>query len=357
MLYDFNIFVHGLALSQALLLAIFGGIWSTKSRAARVLVFYSLSLSAFIITPFFARHNLMGPLYCALFLESLLPVFFWYLSETLFFDSFKWRPYHALGLLVPPLTLAVLNWGPFRDGEPRSNYSALIISNKIVDVLILLFGLRAVIQGWRHDMLGIRLILRRYVMIILGVTILGAVTMDLYHIEYRSLFQAWALVFMLLIFIFLFGCNIFVPFYKELLFPWSSSRGPNDKKESPDPNNMDPEIETKLNLSMQSSRLYAQEGLTIAQLALHITVPEYRLRNYINRKLGYRNFNQFLASYRIEEAKSRLKGPDGAKILAVALDVGYSSLAPFNRAFKEITGQTPSEFRKNGDSSENKPLN
>lgn len=356
MLYDYNIFVHGLALSQAMLLAAFGGLWFKKSPAARVLIFYALSLAAFIITPLFDRHNLTGPLYCALFLESLLPVFFWYLSEALFFDYFKWRPYHAFGILVPLLTLAVLNLGPFRDGEPRSNYVALIATNKTVDVLILVLGLRAIIQGWRHDMLGIRLVLRRYVMIILGVIILGAVSMDLYHIEYRNLFQPLALAFMFIIFAFLLGCNVFMLFYKDLLFPWSSIRGPIDKKENLDPS-ADPEIESKLNISMQTKRLYSQEGLTISQLSLQVAIPEYRLRNYINRKLGYRNFNQFLSSYRIEEAKARLRGSDGAKILAVALDVGYSSLAPFNRAFKEITGQTPSEFRKSSDSNENNPLN
>jgi len=34
------------------------------------------------------------------------------------------------------------------------------------------------------------------------------------------------------------------------------------------------------------------------------------------------------------------------KILTVALEVGYGSLAPFNRTFKETTGRTPSEFRQ-----------
>ena len=30
----------------------------------------------------------------------------------------------------------------------------------------------------------------------------------------------------------------------------------------------------------------------------------------------------------------------------VAFRFGYSSLGPFNRAFKEIVGQTPTEYRK-----------
>jgi len=33
--------------------------------------------------------------------------------------------------------------------------------------------------------------------------------------------------------------------------------------------------------------------------------------------------------------------------LTIAMDLGYGSLGPFNRAFKTITGLTPSEFRRN----------
>jgi len=33
-------------------------------------------------------------------------------------------------------------------------------------------------------------------------------------------------------------------------------------------------------------------------------------------------------------------------ILTIAMDLGYNSLAPFNRAFRAETGVTPSDFRK-----------
>jgi AraC-like DNA-binding protein len=33
-------------------------------------------------------------------------------------------------------------------------------------------------------------------------------------------------------------------------------------------------------------------------------------------------------------------------VLTIALDAGFSSLGPFNRAFKAETGMTPSEFRR-----------
>ena len=68
----------------------------------------------------------------------------------------------------------------------------------------------------------------------------------------------------------------------------------------------------------------------------------------INQHLGFRNFNTYLNSYRIQEATEILADPLNAStpILNVAMEVGFNSLAPFNRAFKAATGLTPREFRK-----------
>jgi len=33
-------------------------------------------------------------------------------------------------------------------------------------------------------------------------------------------------------------------------------------------------------------------------------------------------------------------------VLTIAMDLGYGSLAPFNRAFRETTGQSPTDFRR-----------
>lgn len=93
---------------------------------------------------------------------------------------------------------------------------------------------------------------------------------------------------------------------------------------------------------------WREEGLTVAALAVKVGVPEHQLRKLINGQLGYRNFSAFLNSYRIEEAKAALADPAQARrqILQIALDLGYGSIAPFNRAFKDATGLTPTEFRK-----------
>jgi AraC-like DNA-binding protein len=93
---------------------------------------------------------------------------------------------------------------------------------------------------------------------------------------------------------------------------------------------------------------YRSSNLVISQLARDLSVPEYRLRRLINRHLGFRNFSSFLNSYRVREACERFSDPGQAQfpILTIALELGYGSIGPFNRAFKEITGLTPSEFRR-----------
>ena len=99
---------------------------------------------------------------------------------------------------------------------------------------------------------------------------------------------------------------------------------------------------------MTVERAYRQDGLTIGALAQQLELPEYRLRRLINQALGYRNFNSFLNHFRIAEARAALVDPTQATvpILTIALDAGFSSLGPFNRAFKAETGVTPSEFRR-----------
>lgn len=99
---------------------------------------------------------------------------------------------------------------------------------------------------------------------------------------------------------------------------------------------------------MADERIYRHDNVTIGSLATRLAIPEYRLRRLINQQLGYRNFNVFLNEHRIEEAKAALADPTQAEVpvITIAMDAGFQSLGPFNRAFKATTGVTPSEYRK-----------
>lgn len=111
---------------------------------------------------------------------------------------------------------------------------------------------------------------------------------------------------------------------------------------------VDPILLRRLDHLMTVERTYRQEGLAIGALAARLDVPEHRLRQAINEGLGYRNFNAFLNRYRVEDARLALSDPAQREVpvLTIAMDAGFQSLGPFNRAFKAETGMTPTEFRR-----------
>ena len=107
-------------------------------------------------------------------------------------------------------------------------------------------------------------------------------------------------------------------------------------------------LDKRLERLIEEEHVYTTVGLTIGALAERLGEHEYKVRQLINARLGFRNFGAFLNQYRVRDALKVLADP-GQKQLGVAevaYRLGYSSLGPFNRAFKEIVGQTPTEYRK-----------
>jgi AraC-like DNA-binding protein len=118
----------------------------------------------------------------------------------------------------------------------------------------------------------------------------------------------------------------------------------------PDPK-LDPGFDrdlAALTRALEEEKVYLTPGLSIGGLAKRLTIPEYRLRALINKRLGYRNFNALLHEYRLRDACEQLADPAKAHlpILTIALDVGYQSIAPFNQAFRDAMACTPSAYRR-----------
>ena len=114
----------------------------------------------------------------------------------------------------------------------------------------------------------------------------------------------------------------------------------------------------RLSRLMEDDKVYRQEGFGVAALVTALDVPEYRLRRLINQRLGHRNFSSFVNGYRLAEATAALADPAQAEvpILTIALDAGFQSIGPFNRAFKAHTGMTPTAYRKQADSRNQAPI-
>lgn len=90
-----------------------------------------------------------------------------------------------------------------------------------------------------------------------------------------------------------------------------------------------------------------RKDITLKQVAKALGYNEKYLSSSLH-SLTKMNFREFLGSYRIDYAKHLLAyNKEGfMRISDVALESGFLSINSFNRCFKEITGMTPSEYRK-----------
>lgn len=105
-------------------------------------------------------------------------------------------------------------------------------------------------------------------------------------------------------------------------------------------------LHQRLSVLMRTERAFLDPGLTFSTFAKRMGAPERSVRNMINHELGYDHFRVFLNHYRVAEAKRLLDEPSRAdKLITVALDSGFSSLASFNRAFRSVEGCAPSAYR------------
>jgi AraC-like DNA-binding protein len=103
----------------------------------------------------------------------------------------------------------------------------------------------------------------------------------------------------------------------------------------------------RLHQLMQGQKIYRDPDLSVAALARQVAVPEYVLRRLIHERLGHRNFAAYVNEFRLQEVAARLSDPQLARrpILTLALEAGFGSIGPFNRAFRDRYGVTPTAFR------------
>lgn len=105
----------------------------------------------------------------------------------------------------------------------------------------------------------------------------------------------------------------------------------------------DRQIAAKVQKLMDLDKLYHEPEFSRADLAREVGVSENTLSRVINRAFG-KSFPRLLNDLRVEDAKRMLQDP-GIPIQVLAFEVGFNSLASFNRVFREVTGETPSGYR------------
>ena len=103
----------------------------------------------------------------------------------------------------------------------------------------------------------------------------------------------------------------------------------------------------KIRDEMEVKKYFTNNLASLSGLAKQINESTHHVSQVINEKLN-KNFFELLASYRVEYAKDLIRNDKKTKLTVEELAemVGYNSKTSFNNAFKSITLQTPSEFRK-----------
>ncbi|HOP63671.1 MAG TPA: helix-turn-helix domain-containing protein [Spirochaetota bacterium] len=105
-------------------------------------------------------------------------------------------------------------------------------------------------------------------------------------------------------------------------------------------------IYIRLQELMRDEKIFADEELTLRDLASELGISQHQLSQILNEKLK-KNFNTFVNEYRVEEAKKMLIDEPARSILSIGIAVGFNSNTAFSTVFSKITGTTPSQFRKN----------
>jgi AraC-like DNA-binding protein len=105
------------------------------------------------------------------------------------------------------------------------------------------------------------------------------------------------------------------------------------------------QLEQDLQNYFNQNKPWLTQNLNIWEVAQHLGTNRSYVSNVINEKFGC-NFNQFVNSYRINEAKHILNNNNQKTIAEISELAGFGSVNSFIRIFKKIEKCTPSEFRK-----------
>ncbi len=102
----------------------------------------------------------------------------------------------------------------------------------------------------------------------------------------------------------------------------------------------------KLIMVIQDEELFRDSDLTLERLAEKLGTNRNTLSHAVNTCWGD-NINDFINFFRVKEAKSLLLDRKSVRrIITIAFEVGFNSMANFNRVFKEKTGLTPKQYRQ-----------
>ncbi|MBS1531023.1 MAG: ABC transporter permease, partial [Bacteroidetes bacterium] len=155
------------------------------------------------------------------------------------------------------------------------------------------------------------------------------------------------------------GIHVYYPFYIffAVILIWTAAaaflrpQAGERVQPSPSPKPLPPnELRQKgawLKKAMEARRYYEDAELSLGSLAEKLDLHPHELSRIINTVLK-KSFNDFINEYRVRDVISKMQDPayDRITLLGMALDAGFNSKATFIRAFKQLTGKNPAEYKR-----------
>lgn len=279
---------------------------------------------------------------------TLLPALFWLLCQLAFSRKPKlisiWSALAIYSFVAPAVTR------PF--GAHEASDSLLHILGvqipQFSEYALIIHGLWILLANWKDDLIASRRQLRGALIIILGVVGLWVtISMNTGHGSSVALPFVTSIASLMTAYLLLKGRQGVLLGSQKKLSPLTpvievSAEAIAQQKQKDELKKHVAILERV----MDEEKFYRTEKLTLGMLSQEIGLPDYKTRALINQTFKYRNFNDYVNQLRIEEASDRLITEQEEPIQNIALDVGYRTLSSFNRAFKEILDQTPTEFRQ-----------
>ena len=280
-----------------------------------------------------------------LLLCALNPLLFWLFARALFEDATSFGRLEKI-ITTGFSTLVIA----FLLARQVGHVEAAKVSSVLQQVTGLILVFHIIFETARHyqdDLLEARRRLRLYALGVVGVYMIGVTIAE--FILGGSQPAGWLATLNALAIGFLVFAITFASVTLRLdLFPITADDPEVPQSAASTKSGIDAGLIAKVISAMDVDKTYRDESLSISALARQLGSQEYLLRRAINQGLGQRNFSHFLNSYRLSEINSALSNPSKAHlpILTLALDAGFNSIGPFNRAFRETYGVTPSQFRR-----------
>ncbi|UTW59536.1 AraC family transcriptional regulator [Kordiimonas sp. SCSIO 12603] len=266
----------------------------------------------------------------------------WWFCLSLIDDKFRLGPLAWTGLLVPAALLLFIFLGDvgLLSGGPQIIKHTL----SLIQILMSLHIMWVSMSGFGDDLINARRNLRLWIAILPAITVMILVISDYLlaseqHVLIRLIFIL-PLSILILLWLTRFQTS-------QFYFASAKIEGSSTSADIEIPA-QDRIAYNRLMVLVENEKIYLEDGLTIPMLAERVGIPPHQLRNLINQKMGYRNFSQFLAKYRIANIRTALADPEQAHlpILTIALNGGFSSLTTFNRTFRTEVGKSAGAYRK-----------